>query len=244
VAEKNRGQVMIDMLDNAKQLISKGKILGDPELVQMGMDLLEQYSPKDDPSVSGGYTEPQQPKENITFEDQYICSNCGHEMPVDKEGRKRCPECKKHKLELVKANNFVDVPEGKESAILDYFEKQNKTASTQQYDEFFTQVRDRDAQRLHYDDEGNPDGLIRRREEVDPKQIRNEWVDNKTEEIDDPVNEILKKYTKRTPRTRASVQMVDVKCDRCGRHERLHPIHVRGRSRYVCARCVSKGAPA
>jgi transposase-like protein len=233
VAEKNRGQVMIDMLDNAKQLIAKGKTLGDPELVQMGMDLLEKYSPTES-----------ELEEDIVFEDKYICSNCGHEMPVDKEGRKRCPECKKHKLELVKANNFVDVPEGKESAILDYFEKQNKTASTQQYDEFFTQVRDRDAQRLHYDDQGNPDGLIRRREEVDPNQIRNDWVDNKTEEIDDPVNEILKKYTKRTPRTRASVKMVDVKCDRCGRHEKLHPIHVRGRSRYVCARCVSKGAPA
>ena len=103
---------MIDMLKNAKDLIAKGKALGDPELIQIGMDLLEQYSPKDDPSVPGGYTEviPEIPdvtvEVEVAKEPQYVCQNCGHTMPVDKEGRKRCPECKKHKLVLERPRKF------------------------------------------------------------------------------------------------------------------------------------------
>ena len=86
---------MIDMLKNAKDLIAKGKSLEDPELIQMGMDLLEQYNPDQTSQTiedSGGFKEVDKP--------QYVCENCGHTMLVDKEGRKRCPVCKKHQLQI------------------------------------------------------------------------------------------------------------------------------------------------
>jgi len=72
------------MIQKAKNLIAKGRQLNDDELIQMGIDLLEQY---DD-------------KKPINNDPIYKCQSCGHEMPVDKEGRKRCPKCKKHKLEI------------------------------------------------------------------------------------------------------------------------------------------------
>lgn len=77
---------MTDMIEKAKSIIKKGQLLKDPELIQMGMDLLQEY-------------------EVVDSEPNYHCTNCGHSMPKDKE-RKRCPECKKHTLVI----NMPSVP--------------------------------------------------------------------------------------------------------------------------------------
>jgi len=225
---------MIDMLQNAKDLIAKGKALEDPELIQMGMDLLEQYSPTDDPTVPDSYVEPKPP------EPQYICQNCGHTMPVDKEGRKRCPECKKHKL-VLEHPTLPEVQKASPEELLDAFENQKAAPKPNGTDleDFHMQVRAKKNSRIHYDDEGNPDGVIRRREEVDIEGIHNIWQDDGEAE-QDAANELLKKFTKVSTRTRNPVNKIKVTCENCNKVEILHPIHASGRKRHLCIKCIRR----
>jgi len=220
---------MIDMLKNAKDLIAKGKVLNDPDLIQMGMDLLEQYSPSEPipefennlPSISG--ENPKFPLD-LLRQPEYVCENCGHTIPVDKEGRKKCPECKKHKLKLVK---YEAQPQPQQQP------KKDKE------DIFYTQIRNVGNDRIHYDDEGNPDGIIRRREPVDPNKIHNTFIDD-GEDSDDPLNEKLKKITKVSPRTRKPTNFVTVTCENCSKKEKVHPIHAGARGRYLCSQCIRR----
>jgi DNA-directed RNA polymerase subunit RPC12/RpoP len=225
------------MLKNAKDLIAKGKALGDPELIQMGMDLLEQYTPNDpyDPPEPIPELKPEQQ------EPQYVCENCGHTMPVDKEGRKRCPECKKHKLVLERPTPPKIQKRPSPEALLATFEAQQAAPKPQERDleQFHMQVRDRGSSRIHYDDEGNPDGVIRRTEQIDTEGIHNIWQDDGEEEKD-AANELLKKFTKISPRTRTPVNYVEVACESCNRVEKLHPIHAGGRGRHLCVKCIKR----
>lgn len=226
---------MIDMLKNAKDLIAKGKALGDPELIQMGMDLLDQYTPNDpyDPpeSIPELEPEPQEP--------QYVCENCGHTMPVDKEGRKRCPECKKHKLVLEQPIIAEKPKRPSADELLAAFAEQQVQREPSGMEQFHRQVRQQDTSRIHYDENGNPDGVIRRREQVDPSMIHNIWEDDGEEE-QDKANEILKKFTKVSPRTRPPAKMVEVSCEQCHKTEKLHPIHAGGRGRHICEKCIRR----
>ena len=65
------------------------------------------------------------------------------------------------------------------------------------------------------------------------------WNDD-GEEGQDPSNEMLKKFTKVSPRTRAPVKMVEVECENCHRIEKLHPIHAGGRGRHICEKCIRR----
>lgn len=202
---------MIDMLKNAKDLIAKGKALGDSELVQMGMDLLEQYSPVIDSNVP----EPQTP--------QYICENCGHTMSVDKKGRKRCPQCKKHRLVIL------------EQAI-----PKNPQRTRGDKDEFHRPVRAPNNDRIYYDDQGQQIGKYTRPEPFSPETLTNTFQDDGTEFKDDPVNEKLKAITRVSERTRKPAKLVEVKCDNCNKIDMIHPLHIANSSRYLCNRCISK----
>lgn len=230
---------MIDILKNAKDLIAKGKTLGDPELVQMGMDLLEQYSPSEKLEVPDGYVEPTPEPEP---EPQYVCENCGHTMPVDKEGRKRCPECKKHKL-VIEQPAMPEKPKrpNPEELLVAFDEQQIQPAPQpgRDVDQFHMQVRSVNDSRIHYDENGNPDGIIRRREQVDPSMIHNIWSDDGEEEHDQ-ANELLKKFTKVSPRTRPPAKKVEVSCEQCHKVEMLHPIHAGGRGRHICEKCIRR----
>lgn len=218
---------MIDMLQNAKDLIAKGKILGDPELVQMGMDLLEQYSPTEKTMARGLGSEASVDEFAPIYEPagpMYICNNCNYEMVFDKPGRKRCPECKKHKLILVEPTlEIVDSPLVNPNRVTE--------------DDFRTQVRGQKSDRVHYDDQGNPDGMIRRSEQVEG--MTNIWEDDGVEE-QDATNELLKKITKVTPRTRKPPKLVTLKCENCQTIEHVHPIHAVGKSRYLCSKCIRR----
>lgn len=139
---------MLDMLQNAKNLIAKGKSLGDPELIQMGMDLLEQYNPISEIEVP-------QP------EPKYHCENCGYEMSIDKVGRKKCPQCKKNKLSLLE----IEV-------------KQPEIPHRATPDDFTTQIRTRDPQRdrTRYNEKGEPEGTYAKIEQIG--RIVNVWKDD------------------------------------------------------------------
>jgi len=242
---------MIDMLQNAKDLIAKGKALNDPELIQMGMDLLEQY---DIQKVTGDIKQTVDVGEfknsdsYETVEDpQYVCQNCGHTMPVDKEGRKRCPECKKHKL-VVDKPVVSDKPKppayNELLTALENQQLQPQPGNSIDMDQFHMQVRGNTSDsRYHYDENGNIDGVIRRREEVDPNLITNVWQDEgefADIDKDDPVNEHLKKVTKVSARTRRPPNYIEVQCDSCNRVEKVHPIHAGGRGRHICTKCVGR----
>ena len=226
---------MIDMLQNAKDLIAKGKTLGDPDLIQMGMDLLEQYSPTEMAEAieeNGGFREVSK-----TMEPQYVCENCGHTMPVDKE-RKRCPECKKHKLKINKPDPLPKPEKPSYDELLQALEEQ-QSGRAPTSNSFEMKIRGDSNSRIHYDDEGNPDGIIRKREQVDTSQIKNIWEDD-GEYKDDAANELLKKFTKVSPRTRAPVNYVTVQCQLCNKTEKVHPIHAGGRGRHLCEACVRR----
>jgi predicted Zn-ribbon and HTH transcriptional regulator len=240
---------MIDMVEKAKYLIAKGKILNDPELIQMGVDLLEPYLPANPydppesipelennlPSISGEAPEPKGP--------EYVCGNCGYTIPVDKPDRKRCPECKKHQLKLVSYEQILPSkpkrpdPEFLLSALED--QQAGRVPSENDMDQFRRQVRATGQDRVHYDENGNPDGVIRRREQVDPNTIHNVWKDD-GEEAQDQANELLKKFTKVSPRTRTPVNYVEVECEICHKIEKLHPIHAGGRGRHICSKCIKR----
>lgn len=180
---------MIDMIKNAKDLIAKGKTLNDPELVQMGMDLLQEYDKKVIPTPNS----------------QYVCSNCGHTMPVDKEGRKKCPKCKKNKLQITAIQNKSE-PDFK-------MQIRNKTQSN------------------------TNDKKYTRPEPV--TSVTNLWKDE--EDIGrDHENEMLKQFTQISPRNRKPVEFKEVKCDQCGKIEKVHPLHVSNKTRYVCTTCLGR----
>jgi predicted Zn-ribbon and HTH transcriptional regulator len=198
---------MSDLLEKAKQIIAKGKALQDPDLIQMGMDLLEEMGPPPD-NESPSY---------------YKCKNCGHTMPVDKE-RKRCPKCNKHKLSIVTPPAPSDVA----------------PPPTPDNNSFYHEIRSKQQERTYYDDEGNPVGRYTKTEQFEPKTFTNVFNDDKTEFVDDPVNEKLKAITKVNPRTRKSTNLVSVKCDGCGKEDQVHPIHMASSSRYLCNKCAGR----
>jgi hypothetical protein len=107
------------------------------------------------------------------------------------------------------------------------------------FDDFHTQIRGANDNRIHYDEDGNPDGIIRRVEPVDPSKITNTFVDD-GEYSDDPTNEKLKKITRVSPRTRKPTNFVTVTCENCHKKQQIHPIHVSGRARYLCDQCIRR----
>lgn len=240
MATTNKRQIMIDMLQNAKDLIAKGQKLGDNDLIQMGMELLEQYSPQ--PFEPQGTPPPPEPEP--TPDPYYICGACGHKMPIDREGRKRCPECKKHKLAAVYPVH-PDVPAEDQPTydeLLGMLEDQQLSpAPRNDLEQFNMQVRGNRGKdgRVHYDENGNPDGVIRKREQINLEGLTNVWEDD-GEEAHDQANETLKKFTKVSPRRRQPAKMMEVECDTCHRTEKVHPIHAGGRGRHLCGKCIQR----
>ena len=197
---------MIDMIQNAKDIINKGKALNDPELIQMGLELLENNKP----------SKPQ------PTEDMYVCTACQHKLPVDRLNRKQCPECKKHKLQIQQASSPPSVSPPISHRI-----------DTEQFN---TQVRDKKQSRVRVVD-GVEEGVYTHTESIEG--IANVWSDNQQEEQDD-ANEMLKKFTNVSPRTRRAPKMVEITCDNCHKTETMHPIHASGRSRHLCQKCIRR----
>ena len=224
---------MIDMIQNAKDLIQKGKDLNDPELIQMGMNLLEQYSPSGQVDIvpvlntetvpaSDGIENLKKINKGPQSKDRFLCENCGFEMEYDKP-RKRCPECKKHKLIIVRS-----IPE--ENA---------KPLNIPLVNQFSTQIRNKPKQRLRVNEDGRVEGVYTRPEPVEG--ITNVWNDDLTEGMDEE-NERLKSLTKRSPRERPPFKKMEVKCENCGKIEKVHPLHAAGRARHLCIKCIGRGA--
>ena len=168
----------------------------------------------------------EQLRQMLLSQSVYICANCQHTFTSSKE-RKRCPECKKH--QLVKQNLDVDLMDNLEEP-----EPKPKNLT----DQFTTQIRQRSNSRVRYTETGKEEGVYTRSEPIEG--VTNVWDDVDPEEGQDRDNEILKKFTKVSERTRKPVNMVEVKCDSCNRVERVHPIHVSGRSRHLCNKCVAR----
>ena len=140
---------------------------------------------------------------------KYVCNNCGHEMTSDKE-RKQCEKCKKRQLkEIVSKTDFS---------------------------EFQVQVRSNTQKRLKVSEDGKVDGIYTRPEPVEG--VTNVWRDD-GQEGKDKANEMLKSFTKVSPRTRQQSKMIEVQCEYCKKTELIHPLHAIG-SRYVCAKCISR----
>lgn len=221
---------MIQMIDMAKDLIAKGNALNDPELVAMGMQMLEKYQDAPVPDYAVVSTPVEQAK--------YVCGNCGHETEYDKPGRKKCPECKKHKLKLQEPK-FTPVPSQSGIDKLSDILLENKSLDPHRAtaDDFSRQIRQPNQSRIRYDDNGQPVGMYTRTEQIEG--VTNVWKDE-GEDRNDPENERLKALTKVSPRTRKPPKMVKAVCDVCHGESMVHPIHVSGRARYVCDRCVRR----
>ena len=215
---------MLDMINLAKQIIDKGNELNDPELVAMGMAMLEKHQHPETEEV---------PEYAVTATEQeeafYRCTNCGNESPYDKPGRKKCSKCKKHTLKLVEAQPTKEGIE-KLSKILN-----PKRAKAE---DFVQQIRQPKSSRVRYDDQGNVVGLYTRTEQIEG--VTNVWTDEDKDEGQDEQNERLKRLTKKTPRTRPPVKFKKVTCEVCHNTYDIHPIHVGGRAQFVCDRCVRK----
>ena len=180
------------MIQNAKDLISKGKKLNDQDLIKMGIDLLRLYDKTEN--------QPEIKKENtnkVSSNQRYECQNCGYTMDVDKPKRKKCPKCKKYKLVKI-----FDTPEATVK-------------------EDFTMTKKQNNRKICF---------------------QNNWTDDQTECFDEEDLK-LKKITKPSARYRQKVNMVNVKCNQCGKSEKVHPIHAptgEARSFYLCNKCVRR----
>lgn len=227
---------MLDMRQTAKDLIQKGEELGDDELISMGMTMLEKY--KQAKFQHSGQDEefnmmkvlPQEEgvpddDDDELPEEYYQCTNCDAIVPYDKPGRKKCPSCKKHTLLYFKPEQKI-IPKP----------KINHRASA---DEFTTQIRGaKKSARVRYNEAGEQEGVYTRTEQVDG--VTNVWDDEDRTEGQDEQNELLKRFTKVSPRRRAPVKMMKVVCDECKTIHLEHPLHVGGRAKYVCNRCLKK----
>lgn len=100
----------------------------------------------------------------------------------------------------------------------------------------FTMKRNPDVNRAVYDENGNRIGTKQRRE---PIQVsRNQFIDNR-KEANDKANELLKRFTIRSPRERGVATFVEAVCSSCGKREQVNPIHAKI-STYRCTECVRR----
>ena len=205
----------------AKDLIQKGYELNDPELVSMGMNMLEKYGEPTNTVIVDDMPEPLP-----VIPERYICTNCDYTSEVDKVGRKKCPLCKKHTLQIMAVAPV-------EAHIAEPITTSRRPAAG----DFSTQVRQTGNSRVRYNDEGRPDGTYARVEQV--AGMKNEWQDDGSEGHDS-ANELLKKFTKFTPRTRKPTRLAKVICNECKTEHEVHPIHAGGRGRYICDKCVKR----
>lgn len=148
---------------------------------------------------------------------QYRCVNCGNELESDKK-RKKCPNCGKHQLQIKD-----DKPVIKKTDIKSQFSRE---------------IRDNKSKNYVYDDDGNIIGSLAKSKNF--SGFNNMWEDENTEEFNDEINKKLKAVTKVSNRTRSPSKKQEVKCDSCNKTFYVHPIHVSGRGRYICDRCVGK----
>jgi uncharacterized Zn finger protein (UPF0148 family) len=234
--------IMLDMIQTAKDLINKGEELGDPELVAMGMTMLEKYNK---PILTRqGEVEDYDimdllPEEEVELPEEeeevpilqikhYECTNCGAMMSYDKDGRRKCMSCKKLTLVVVEPVKTKDVARLKKDVA-------NHRATA---DDFHTQIRKKVSRsRVRYNEEGEIEGTYTRTEQI--QGVTNVWQDDKTEAFDDQ-NEKLKQLTKRSPRMRPAAKMIKVVCDECKTVHMEHPLHAGGRARYVCNKCIKR----
>lgn len=234
MGKKDKEHTM-NMLDMAKDLINKGNELGDPELVAMGMQMLEKYRSDEVPGLQNLKCEVPGLQDIVPTEEmlspQYECTHCQHIMPYDKPGRKKCPACKKHTLIVMEP--IVELAAPNKVLLSDVMPTKRMAAS-----DFSTQIRQTKNSRIRYNDDGVPEGTYARTEQVEG-MTTNIWSDDKTEGFD-AANEMLKKFTKVTPRTRKPARMVKVICNECKTQHEVHPIHAGGRGRYICDKCVKR----
>lgn len=205
----------------AKDLIKKGTELGDKELILMGQQMLEKHQ---EPEVKVDFTKDETPDADIELEPpidktppkefQYICDNCGCECSFDKE-RKRCPNCRKHKLVL----SDID-------------------AETEELPEGIARVFDKDTPKLKVDEDGNVLGKYAQPQPIDlSKTKHNRFNDDLNLLSDDPEDQYLR--TKPiSPRTRQEYKPKQVLCTRCGKKESVNPLLVR--ADYVCNKCLAR----
>lgn len=111
-----------------------------------------------------------------------------------------------------------------------------KYAKTVKPEQQFTMRRNPEAQRAVYDEAGNKIGVKQRKE---PIQVdKNRFTDNR-KEAQDKANEMLKKFTIRTPRERQAATTVVATCASCGKQDQVNPIHTKISS-YRCVECVKR----
>lgn len=91
--------------------------------------------------------------------------------------------------------------------------------------------------RAVYDENGNIIGRKTRREPVNIS--KNTFKDTKTEFMNDKQNEMLKKYTIHSPRTRPTAKKVAVTCYMCHKIEQVNPIHAAGEF-HRCNECAKR----
>ena len=206
----------MNMIEIAKQLIEKGNELDDSQLVTMGYEMLEKYS-NAPTSIVVAATESQSPAR------MYICDHCDYTFEYDKDGRKACPNCKKRGLRIWPEETEEDSPPAPKRVTAE---------------DFSIQIRNQSKTRVRYDDNGQPAGMYTKAEPV--VRVKNEWEDDGMDR-NDPINEKLKAVTTVSARTRKPTKLVTVVCDVCKREEQMHPLHVGGRARYVCSKCLRRG---
>ena len=211
----------MNTIEMGKDLIKKGQILGDEELILMGTQMLENHKSE----IKVDFTKDETPNVDIELEPpiekkapqkfEYLCENCGCECSFDKE-RKRCPECRKQKLILsdVNAKREENLPEG------------------------IDRIFNGETPKLKTDEDGNILGKYAQPQPLDMSKMKhNRFQDDTSLLSDDPEDKYLR--TKPIgPRTRPKYQTKDVICTKCGKKESINPFLVR--SDYVCNRCLSR----
>jgi DNA-directed RNA polymerase subunit RPC12/RpoP len=164
--------------------------------------------------------------ETVVKADQpyYVCLNCGHQFEYDKP-RKRCPECKKQKLDLIDTHVTKVEPQVRAN-VSEYIAPTRKEGTN--------------IQKYAYDDQGNIIGTIAKTEPVQFKQ--NLFNEAELDMNDfDPQNEALKKITRPVKSHRPKAVTVEVKCDKCGKQMTI-PQYMQNRNWFTCTSCISRMA--
>ena len=207
------------MIETAKDLIKKGKELGDPELIQMGHELLLQHDSGVDESPAHKYT--------------YECDNCEHIFGSDKV-RKACPECRKRKL------CEVDPNAGNELVNLFHNNEPEEEQEPVEDGIFqFKNNRNSESARVRYDDDGNPDGTYTKSIEVNPNMIKRNFKKIDDEGLFREETETFTKKVKfdvRPRRPKPKRRKKTCAGENCNREFSPTP----GSKEYLCRKCISR----
>jgi Zn finger protein HypA/HybF involved in hydrogenase expression len=215
----------MDKVQMGRDLIKKGQELGDDSLIVMGYDLINENAPEST-EESSQFLESLIPT--------YECTNCGHTLSSEKP-RKRCPECRKHKLVLQEEK--ADESHAMLEALQTQLKKKQQERETGIF--HFKTNKQQNRQRIN-PDTGEEEGTYTRAEAIDTNKIHDtNLFENNPKAFQEDTKKFTQKVDFQVSQRRPQPKQRQFTCENCKKTITTSAMHSK---QYMCDRCISRRA--